>query len=157
MHFWRVKDSRVLYVLLEGDRSLRKSQVCYTCFSFSVFLFNHYHCLTHRKKIRCVVRPAVATFTKKRSSAQQELAKKWQFSAQICFYECEEHKITCNNSVLVLSSVSTPARSIFVILPNMAVICLMSSLILPHKQKVNKTRHCQCVYVCIYSLTEQQP
>ena len=140
---------------------MRKTQACYTCLSFSLF-FYHYHYLTLSKKRPCVLQSAVTNFAKKRPSPQQELEKKRQLSAQICFYECEEHNVTWNNSALVSSSMSTPARSTFVTLPNMAVICWMSALTartdsftLPHKQKVNETKQCQCVYVCIYFQSEK--
>jgi hypothetical protein len=101
-----VKVSSLPYTLLEGDifkkvcwryvkcvaeayRSLWKSQACYTCFPF---IFYHYDHLKHSKKIMCVLQSAVTTFTKKQSSPKQEMETKRQLSAQICCYECEEHK-----------------------------------------------------------------
>ena len=161
-----VKISSMLQVWVECDRSWWKYQVCHTCgwrvidvweslksairVSHLVNFFNHCHCLTQSKKLNvCLAISSYHCHQKAIITRARTVEEMTTTSAQICLYECGEHKVTCNNSVLVLSSMSTTARSIFVILPNMAVICFMSapkarmdSLILPHKQKVNGTRQC---------------
>ena len=121
----------------------------------NVFCY-HYHHITHSKKLTMSCDQVLPPLQKSNHHHSKNWSRKDNSAHRFAFMNVKKHKVTCNNSVLVWSSVSTPVTSMFVILTNMAVICLMNSLILSHKQKVIETRQCLCIYVCIYFKNKQK-